>query len=73
MLRYFFKILYEECIIKYKGEYGEQKILSVISDFLVTKWLVNVCFIEIGQNGLSKDFFLEQNCKDNLKMLGEVI
>lgn len=73
MLRYFFKVLYRECSAKYKEEYGEAKILSLMSDFLVQKWLINVCFIDIGVNGLSKDFYLEKNCKDNLKLLGEVM
>lgn len=46
--------------------------MVLISEFLVSKWLLNVCFIDIGLNGLSKDFYLDHDCKDNLKMLGEV-
>ncbi len=57
---------------KYKDEYGEQKILTIISEFLIQKWIANVCSVDIGLHGLSKDFYLEQNCKDNLKLLGEV-
>ena len=72
MIRYFFRLLYTECMKKFKDEFGEQKILNILSEFLITKWLANVCFIDIGLNGLSKDFYLEQNCKENLKLLGEV-
>lgn len=57
---------------KYKKEYGEQKILTLVSEFLIQKWLVTVSSIDIGLNGLSKDFYLETNCKDNLRLLGEV-
>ncbi len=32
-----------------------------------------MCFNEISKNGLSKDFYLESNCKDNLKLLGEIM
>jgi len=40
---------------------------------LIKEWLANVCFNEISKNGLSKDFYLESNCKDNLKLLGEIM
>jgi hypothetical protein len=72
MLRFFFKVLYKECVAKYRQEYGEQKILILLADFLITRWLANVCFMESGQNGLSKDFYLESNSRDNMKLLGEV-
>lgn len=58
---------------KYRDEHGEQKILTIISDFLISKWISNVCSTDIGLHGLSKDFYLEQNCKDNLKLLGELL
>ncbi len=32
-----------------------------------------MCFNESSKNGLSKDFYLESNCKDNLKLLGEIM
>jgi hypothetical protein len=35
LLRFFFKILYQECMNKYKQEYGEQKILILLSEFLI--------------------------------------
>jgi hypothetical protein len=72
LLRYFFKVLYTECMTKYKQEYGELKILTLMSEFLISKWLANVCFFKSGLHGLSKDFYLESNCKDNLRLLGEV-
>lgn len=72
LLRYFFQTLYKECMAKFRDEYGEQKILTVISDFLIQKWIAIVCSADIGLHGLSKDFYLDQNCKDNLKLLGEV-
>lgn len=59
MLRYFLKILYQECMIKYREEYGEQKILTLLSDFFISRWIVPACFVDIGQNGLSKEFYLE--------------
>ena len=40
---------------------------------MIKEWLANVCFNEISKNGLSKDFYLESNCKDNLKLLGEIM
>lgn len=47
-------------------------ILTLLSEFFINKWIVPACFIDIGESGLSKDFYLDTNCKDNLKMLGEV-
>ena len=73
VLRYFLKVLYEHSLKKYQKEYGEQSILVILSDFLIKEWLSNVCFSDSGINGLSKDFYLESNCKDNLKLLGEVM
>jgi len=43
-----------------------------MSEFLISKWLANVCFFESGKHGLSKDFYLDQNSKDNFNLLGEV-
>jgi len=40
---------------------------------LIKEWIADVCFHESGKNGLSKDFYLESNCKDNLKFLGEIM
>ena len=45
----------------------------MMSDFLIKEWLANVCFNKSGENGLAKDFYLESNCKDNLKLLGEIM
>lgn len=35
MLRYFLKVLYQECMAKYREEYGEQRILVLISEFYI--------------------------------------
>lgn len=59
LLRYFFKVIYYECMAKYREEHGETKILTIISDFLIQKWISNVCSTDIGLHGLSKDFYLE--------------
>jgi hypothetical protein len=46
---------------------------GLIADFLINKWLVPVCFFNLGQNGLTKDFYLGDNCKENLKLLGKIM
>jgi len=73
VLRYFLKVVYEESLKKYQKEYGEQRILVILSEFLIKEWIANVCFSESSVNGLSKDFYLESTCKDNLKLLGEIM
>lgn len=45
----------------------------ILSDFLIKDWLANACFNDSSVNGLCKDFYLENNCKDNLTLLGEIM
>lgn len=59
MLRYFFKVVYQECMAKYRDEHGELKILSIVSEFLISKWISIICSTDIALHGLSKDFYLE--------------
>jgi hypothetical protein len=72
LLRFFLKILYQECIANYLADYSEADILKLISEFLINRWIMPCCFMELAENGLCKDFHLEANCKDNLRFLGEV-
>eukprot|EP00347_Sterkiella_histriomuscorum_P018883 403343810 len=46
---------------------------SELADFLINKWLVPVCFFNLSQNGLTKDFYLSDNSKENLKLMGKIM
>ncbi len=71
-VRIFLKFLYDE-LTKEKGKYSQEQIYGIIADFLVQKWLLRVCFEELNQYGLTKNFLLGDNCKANLKLLSKVM
>jgi hypothetical protein len=69
IVRMFFKFLYDE----YKKKTSDQEgALTIVSDFLMTKWLIPACFKDTGLNGFTKDFYLGSNCKENLKLISFV-
>lgn len=72
LLRTFIKILFEECSKKYEEEYGKLKMYNIIAEFLISKWLMGVCFLDLSKHGLTKDFYLGENCKDNFRLIGKV-
>ncbi|CDW79851.1 rab5 gdp gtp exchange factor [Stylonychia lemnae] len=73
VLREFFLVLHNECQSKWGHLMSQQKLFGIISDFLINKWIVPVCFFKLSQNGLTKDFYLGENCKQNLKLLGKLM
>jgi hypothetical protein len=50
----------------------QEKLYGLIADFLISKWLLLVCFFELHLHGLTTNFFLGTNCKENLKLLSKV-
>ena len=72
LLRYFFKFLFEECKSKWGDQMSRTKYYSMISDFLIYKWILPACFIDLNSYGLPKNFILGKNCKENLIFLGKI-
>ena len=73
LIKLFLKVLFNELTSKYKEEYGQEKILKILNEFFYTNWIEKVCFSEINLHGLSKDYFLGENCKDNIILMSKVI
>jgi len=39
----------------------------------MNRWLLRVCFEDLNIYGLTKSFFIGENCKQNLKLLSKVM
>lgn len=48
MLREFFHIIYEESSKKWGHCLSQTKLYCIIAEFLIHKWLVPVCFFNLG-------------------------
>lgn len=72
LLRLFFKLVYDECKLKWKDEFDEKYFYSIVSDFLFGSWIKIAAFIDPELNGLIKDFNIGKNCKENIKLIGLV-
>lgn len=55
IVRMFFKFLFEECMKKFKSQ---EKAMAVVTEFLMSKWLLPACFKDTALHGLTKDFSL---------------
>ena len=71
-LRMFCKYVYDVCTQSFKGKMTQEQIYGIVGEFIFDKWLLDVCFENLHLYGLTKIFFLGENCKQNLRLLKKV-
>lgn len=76
-IRQFCKCLYQALKEKFSKNPGAQeidnRILRVVSSFLLEKWLLNSVFINLHMEGLIKDFILPKYCTLNLQLMFQIL
>mmetsp|Transcript_7122 Transcript_7122/g.5386 ORF Transcript_7122/g.5386 Transcript_7122/m.5386 type:complete len:102 (+) Transcript_7122:17-322(+) len=71
-IRIFLKFVYDEAE-KVHTTLNLDLLYNILADFLISGWLVKVCFLELNQYGLTKTFFVGENCHQNMKLLAKVM
>jgi len=72
-IRMFCKFLYEQAMNKWGSELSNEAGYGLVSHFILSRWLLPVCFKDLHLYGLTKDFYLGENCHDNLRLLNIIM